>query len=1406
MTDQKSAEGNAHFSSTPPLDGREPNDFDGADEHHTRSPSSAGTPTPLGASPSSPLVDVPPMEDVATGTTPGDEEEEEEETNNDTANPRNGVDENDTATSVAAADSADDSPPSANRNATKAASRNSQPSAEASTPDQAPTTEPATEGGARGGNRPTSSSTTAADGEKPATAAATAASPAGLPKHPAPDSIVFHKNPDRDDFGYKSLFESATNLQTIGWVRGAFRTSALLAFPLMTIAVHPNTMFRLGFPEMLIAAVVSTSTHRGSLGEQLGLHSWTWRGILYMLVFGTVVDVFQVQNHKGAWYGMLALGVFLASLVSHGMMRRFMYLYFFIYMMELRMFAYYFHALPLNNAAWSAADYYLGSVWGIAALCFPYPILTKSLVDMIMTKIFEGLGKMFMAMVTFVWMPDPHAAVLFFNDRSPFMKIEAVLEVMPPLLWFANWEPLEFPLRNPIRRLKLSLLRRIMALTYAAFGAGHTVAMLEKKQADLLAMHRIRVTLFQAMHGNDLQTIRDGPPRSHSGSDASHMGDSKTETAADVEAARVSIAELHENSRGYVKDFALAVMQATIRLGSTLSTPEQLLKKVPFDALRDKDTVMRRNLRLELVQMMKIQSDLVAKRRSAEQQKRQLDEEEDEDDDGGDVVLVDDNSPFGQTRHYRIGRACAAIILENDSIIDGNKIFLRMNTMFFHLQMSMIAGEILSFGEQMKEYKPTESMGRRLLRFFIIEPWNDFWEELWCRVAFVRPCDYRTVKDAIRMTCAYLSATALNLELWLVPGGLYFFGVTILLGLPVEEESLNMGVNRMAGNSLGCALGFMAFHNSNNLAQQLAMALCFTFIQQCCKNHPVFGQTFFYGSVITLAGLATSMVTMELLTRIIASNYTIVAYMLCCMFIFPNNSIKICWGYRCKLTKVMSEVIDDVALTLRIRPDCYPTPMALDADNNEPASYPHRNTEAMQMCSQLNVQMSLAHRLLAMCDKWAPFAARQHVIRGSSPFPSAASAMIQFAHKRMVAHLRLLVFGVQLLHRPRCDPVFPATARLVAGSVADFVAEFSDCVRLLSQDFIDSIQISRKWSYPLSLSRTSQLSRMRVRLEAIHSEGYVVVLQYFSKGTFGMTQQDFEELRREATERREELDASEWGEVRVNAGENLPDSQRNLSFADRFLTARRLGETLNGECTPEVLESLHQSMYLPQSVGAAASMHGGAASFVHRAPLQESNVQPNDAFPLTQESAECELHYRLHEERLNEERMRHQEDKSLKSSRRSHHGDDTSDRESHQPLYEPVVPQKTKSRVSKLILVPEQGAESYIPLYHGPTFTYVEDELATEKDTDFAAIMTILCSCDGLMTELEGLTGPVNTISTYQKQLHESSIAVGFLDSMTEKITAYRQKIYDRYHYPKVPLQKRDALHTQSDPWADWRF
>lgn len=1397
----------------------------------------------------------------------------------------------------------------------------------------------------------------------PAAAAGPASGPSVLlpppPEERAPDFIEFYKDVDDDGYGFRSLLEAITNPQLLTRIHGALRTVGLVTFPLYTIALHPNTQPKLDFPPILIAAVVSTSTHRNTLGEQIGLHSWIWHGLVFMMIWGTAADAWGVSNHNGAWYGLLAAGIFGAGLLNNGMLRRFMLLYFFLYMLELRTHQHYFGSVPGNDAAFSAADYMIGTLMGVAANCVPFPMLMRDTVDMILTKTFAGFGKLLMGMITYLWTTDVHSGVLFFNDRTPFVSIEAVLGHMSSLLWFTNWEPMEFPLRNPIRRYKLSLLRRLLALAYAAFSCGRTVAELRKRQADRVAMHRIRCELYRQVHGRDLKVIETFKIGGHGDTEApgtygraplpsplSDKSRSGGDVPADVRDVKQSVAALRENSRGYVKDFGVALMQTLAVLGATESTPEKLLQHVPFETLREKDTLMRRNLRVETLEVMKLQSDMVARRRQRHQQQQEQEQElngdhdaDDDEDADGDSVAVDAcakdeaedtaHAPFGRPRRYRLGRRVARTLLEHSDAIDDAEVFIRINEMFFHLLLGMIAGEVLSFGEQMKDYKPAKSLARRFFDYYFVDPWNDFWKELWCRITFARPTDYRTVKDAFRMTCAYLAAVALNIEVWVPDNGLYFFGVTPLLGLPVEEESLGLAINRITGNTMGCALGYLSYHNTQNLAQKIAMTLCFTFLLQCCKHHPVYGQAFFYGSIINLAGLATSMIFNELLTRLVTSTYTIIAYMLCCLFIFPNDCIKICWNNRCKLTRVVSETIDDVALTLHL-------PLTYDAgdgdDISEPVAYPARNTEAMQMCSQLNIELSMAERLLSMCNKWAPFAAGDLIVRGMAQFPTAASGTITLAHQRIVANLRLLVFGVQLLHRPRAESPSPNLRRMIDTSLGDFLDDFADVMRLVGMDHVQSMQQSRTWLYPRHLSRISQLSRLRVRLHALMFECYVLVANRVSRGTFGMTPQDYAQLRLEAEEKQHHVmhaherdhdpgavqdrvdvhaelsylpgvggNVVEAGnatllngmlppprvvtssspptpsppspegsasapqiEVRCGgegegegggaeaASNSTPPAAAGMSFADRFLQtrmdvdfarsfARAATPSAGGDASGNLSSaaashSMASGPLRPGQLNAAAERPGGGggnsfssaasltsrrqALYTHRAPLAESAAEPMDAFSLQVNSVEHDISDMLKQRKLEDDSQARQGERrasmaepSRRPSAAAHALDGgggvvgalAEDHGSHQPDFEPIAPSKSKSRVSKLILFPGQSSDTYIPLYKGPAFTFMEDELTMPMDTDFAALTTILSSCESLMSEFESLTGSTNSVNGYQKQLHESSIITAQLDKWSTRIKAYQQGIHDRYHYPPPPPQKRGRMNTQDDPFDDWK-
>ncbi|CAD2213782.1 hypothetical protein, conserved [Angomonas deanei] len=1207
--------------------------------------------------------------------------------------------------------------------------------------------------------------------EKPAAAAAPPP-PAGMPEPIPPEFITFTKDVEGDSVGVKAFLEAFTNPMSYNAMRAAFRTVAFVSFPLLTIAIHPNTMFKLKFPAMLIAAVISSSTHRPSLGEQIGFHSWIWRSLIYCLVIGTVVNTWNLHKHIPAWYGIIAASIFCASLCSNGSIRRFMYLHVFVYLMQLRMYHTYFGRIPHNNAAFFVADHMIGSLLGQAALLFPYPVLVKKMVDMIMDKLFSGVAKMLMGMIMFLWSPDPHASSYFYNDKSPFDKIETVLSVMPALLWFSNWEPTEFLLRNNIRRLKLSLLRRIMALTYAAFSAGQSVVSSRREQADRVALQRIRMELFRQAHPK--KSIAD--KQSNEDDDDPLGGTTKHREEENEEAKRKEeAAALRKNSADYAKAFAMSLFQTVGEIGKVDSKPKELLEKVSFDALDEKSRLMRRNLRMEQIQVFLKQKESIERKKEENARKRG----EDSKSHSTAPQTANTHAPYGRhpsdaplsstvTSQDDMEAEEAEAIQQHQSVIDDAEVFIILSELFFHVIMSMIAGEIQTFKETMEDYKPSAGICSRVAHFFIIDPWVTFFRDAWYQISFCYPHNFRVIKDAIKMTCAYLSACAMNFEIWIPQGGLYFFGTTILIGLPQDEESLSMAVNRLAGNTLACAVGYLAYHNTKNLSEMLGCILPFQFFFFIFRNHAVFGQTFFYAAVISTAGMATATQTLELLVRVLASAYTVFAYYLCLSLVFPYSPVKILWNNRCKLSKAISETIDDAVATVEMNIEHDPNYDPNATDHN---AYFH--TDAIEMCSHLNLEVKLIDSIMHACEKWSPFAAGESVIRGIDKYPAGASHSLLCSEQRTVASVKLLVFGVQLLHRPRSVAPEPTLERLMNTSVSKFLHEFAGAVRLVEQDIIHSIQQSRKWSYPNHLRNVSYLSRMRPKLFSILFEIYVLLGNDLSHGTEQLKDDDYKDLHQSfaAISGREDqlevrCDDEDEGKSKHSQShlESSGAFDHNRSFADRMLAKRY--EDAAG--TP------------PPLSGNPSFALGG--TYRHNAKLEEADATPADMYPITQETPEIDISVGLRKQQEEEE-----ERSSLAASKNQ--------------SFVSMRPTKSKSK-----LIQESRGFSYVPLYAGPQFSYREDELGLPIDTDFTALVSILASCNSIICEIESSTGYNNTISSYNKQMHETTLILKLIDKASEKLSATHMKHRNKYHPLPPNSGGRTKLVTQPDTWGDWRF
>lgn len=1269
------------------------------------------------------------------------------------------------------------------------------------------------------------------------------------------DRILFRKDPDDDTMGYKAVLEAFTNPQSYLTFRHALRTTLFVSFPLFTLGVHPNTMFKVGFICMLIATVLGTSCCRATLGEHIGLHTWVLRGILYMYIFSELGIATDIHRHPAHWWGIIAAGIFLASFTSDANIRRFMYLYFFVFMMECRQYTLFIPELPTNNGRWLTADLLMGVGLGVAANLLPYPTTLASIVDILSVKLFTGVGTAVQMMNKMVWSEDVHAASIFFNDKTLFDRVEYYLGVTPTLLWFTNWEPLEFTLRNYIRRFKFSFLRRILSLVYAAFSVGSTLVFLKREQQDRVALMKIRQVMWEKAFG-----VSFCPPKGNNGSEGDEGKAGKQKKKNTVEErifyrhlvrqyGKEMADEIHDEmwenrsrSKENSENLGAKVLEAVIAIAKAPCTPACILKEVDFRGVKKTDTEMRRHLRQEILFTMQQQKKMVQKRRA-------------------EAASAAAASNEKEVRYETI--------VEYQNLIDDGEVFIRLNSILFHMLISMIAGEVVAFGEQMSSYKPELSLKTRLWRFFIVEPWYDFWDEVWCHLTLARPADWRILKDAIKVTCAYMSSCALNFETYVVEGEMYYFGTTILLGLPVEEESLSLSVNRLAGNCLGCAVGFLTYNNFHSLESQLGMSLFLMFILQLFKNHPLFGQTFFYAAIMVVGGVATSLVPIDLLTRLLFSSYTICAYLLCFMLIFPTNPMKILFGYRAKLSKLMSEIIDLSTITTQCstmtageggNPDPFssgPEPFASDDADETPfgrrnpphprngangvltspilssplSSFPNTalcDSPSSILCSVLSDHLLLARKVIGMCTKWTPFASHQHVIRGMLPFPEAASLQLHHSFLRLMAQLDLLAFGSQLLNRPRPkdSPFRPALIRLIRGALHEFLTAFSNSSRVLFQDIIDSMQQSRKWDSEIFFRRCGRLSKLKVVAHAVMYEYYVLMAEDMTKAQslppprsrapFGVSKNNssikkssekefgalndsgFEEYRKEVRQAQKE------GGVVLHLTK-VPTLPTNTGVQGPFM---RNGYDSNTSTNDNNNRRRVAEMPFPSSAPSKPSrVFHFSAPFTHF-PM---NANATSRF----ESKDPE------EARLDEEMNAFQNSfVSLVSAAPS--PVEGVSRQESSGTWLPHRSQRWKREHSNVFTeervrrgADEDGSHPNTHLQEKPieswlNFTFFDDSTHLPRDTDLLAVSAIVGGCEGFIVEMEHACGWIKTMSEYQRQLHESSLVLPWIDRLSAKAKRYVESVYLTRHY-NLPLADMNfnmsgSQHLQNDLYAEWYF
>lgn len=237
---------------------------------------------------------------------------------------------------------------------------------------------------------------------------------------------------------------------------------------------------------------------------------------------------------------------------------------------------------------------------------------------------------------------------------------------------------------------------------------------------------------------------------------------------------------------------------------------------------------------------------------------------------------------------------------------------------YFHLLLLMLAEELSTLGMQMANFDPShyKSTWRRFLEFFLLDFWNDFLNEMPGRFLLRTPADRRSLKDGIKLATAYCVAAAFTIHLNDDNSSdTYFYGQAVLfgVGLPTAAESLDIGVQRIAGLAFALAVGYLAHWKTTNFPQSMALLTCLIFVAVCFRQSQRYWHVAYYTSFICPAayGMATNRITM--ISRVVDNSFAIIGYFIICNFAFPINPFRVLWNKRSMVSRGTAEAVTQLA-------------------------------------------------------------------------------------------------------------------------------------------------------------------------------------------------------------------------------------------------------------------------------------------------------------------------------------------------------------------------------------------------------------------------------------------------------------------------------------------------------------
>lgn len=377
----------------------------------------------------------------------------------------------------------------------------------------------------------------------------------------------------------------------------------------------------------------------------------------------------------------------------------------------------------------------------------------------------------------------------------------------------------------------------------------------------------------------------------------------------------------------------------------------------------------------------------------------------------------------------------------------------------FHFSLIDISLELQRFEKTMKTFDPSQypSLFRRALNFFVLDLWNNFWQELPHRIMLDRPYDVRLFKDAIRYTGAFAVACAFTLNY--DRSNVYYFGMAILVRLAQQtaSETLAIGVNRICGLCIGASLAYITHNKTHNTAELTLLTMTWCFIAMCFSQHPTYGFGAQYVVVTSIAGLRLAPTPALLLTRITDNVFAFISYYVICTFIFPVDPIRVLWNTRTKCFLSLNDLAQTI-VTL----GCAPITM--------------EGKEVDFLVAKARSTVGEQQLLLKAYAEWMAKAATEPTLRGGE-YPASACSRLRLNLNEIVSLEEALVAGVTRLHRPRDLPP-SVVLRDIMELTRPFLLDAGRLIHQILQSMIDATERHRTWSMeePLHLMWKAQLA------------------------------------------------------------------------------------------------------------------------------------------------------------------------------------------------------------------------------------------------------------------------------------------------------------------------------------------